>query len=109
MATEIKHGDTFEQVVPISDAFSDGSFSDGVTITSQIRTGKYNKLIDDLVCSWVDPDTTRFLRLYKTDTTAWPLGDAAVDIQFINQADGRIFSSETILFSIVKDITSEIL
>jgi len=109
MAEIIIHGDSFDQIAPIGDAFSPGSFSSGVTVTSQIRTGKYNKFISDLQCSWIDPDTTKYLRLFCMDTTAWPLGDAAVDIQFVRDSDGYTFSSSTILFTIVKDITSETL
>lgn len=107
MVTEVKKADTFDQIVPISDAFPEGAFTEGVTITAQIRTGKYNKFIADLNCSWVDPDTTRFLRLLCIDTSTWPVGDAAVDIQFVNDADGYTFSSETLPFLIVRDITSE--
>jgi len=107
MAEIIIHGDSFDQIAPIGDAFSPGSFVTGVTVKSQIRTGKYNKFISDLVCSWVDPDTTKYLRLFCIDTTAWPLGDATVDVQFVRDIDGYVFSSSAIPFTIVKDITSE--
>jgi hypothetical protein len=107
MVTEVKREDTFDQIAPISEAFPDGSFVEGVTVTAQIRTKKYNKFISALQCSWIDPETTRYLRLLCLDTTTWPLGDAAVDIQFVRDADGYTFSSETLPFTIIKDITSE--
>lgn len=105
--TDFKRGDSFDQIVPISEAFSEGSFKTGFTITAQIRTKKYNKLISDLSCTFLDPDTTRYLRLMQMNTSTWPLGEAVVDVQFVITDTGYTFSSESIPFTIIQDVTSE--
>ena len=99
-----KRGDTFDQLLLVPEVFADGYWI-GWSVTSQIRTAR-GKLIGDLVVSWADPaETTRILRLFSDDTTRWPVGDLEVDVQFVRDSDGLKRSTETVVVSVLRDVT----
>lgn len=100
-----KRGDSFDRVGAMPAQFADGYFV-GWTVASQIRTAS-GTLVADLVCTWLDNATTRDLRLTKIDTTAWPAGEAKIDVQFKRTSDGFTFSSETETLWIVGDVTHD--
>lgn len=102
-----KRGDSFDRLTNIPIVFADGYFV-GWTVTAQVRTAQYSKPIADLVCTWINPATTRILQLQCIDTTLWTLGMAEMDIQFVRTSDGYTTSTSTIQFEIVRDVTREI-
>lgn len=108
---QIRRGDSLDFIAPLAEAdgkgngVADGAFV-GWTVHSQIRTAKYGKLIAELVCSWVDPSTTRTLKLSCIDTRDWPIGDAELNVQFVRTSDGFTWSSEIMQVTITKDVTS---
>lgn len=99
-----KRGDSFEYLATIPSDYPNGYFV-GWTVASQIRTAKYQDLVADLVCSWVDAVTTRTLKVSKIVTTDWPIGNAEMDVQFVRTSDQTTISTDTIEINIVKDIT----
>lgn len=105
MAEQHKRGDSLEYLgtIPVED-FPDGFFV-GWVPSAQIRTAQYYNLIDDLTVTWVDPVTTRSFIVSKINTTAWPVGAALLDIQFVRTSDGFTRSTETIQINIQHDIT----
>ena len=103
MAEIHKRGDSLSYLGDIPEDYADGFFV-GWTYSAQIRTAQYYKLIDDLVVSWVNPVTTRSFVVSKIDTTAWPVGPAVMDVQFVRN-DGYTKSTATIEINIIHDVT----
>lgn len=100
-----KRGDSFDRVGEMPAQFADGYFV-GWTVACQVRTTS-GTLVADMDCSWLDAVTTRHLRLKKIDTTAWPVGEARIDVQFKRTSDGFTMSSETETVWIVGDVTRD--
>lgn len=101
---KFKRGDTFNFLLTVPTDYVDG-FWLGWVVTSQIRTAR-GKLIDDLTATWEDPaEDTRVLRLFNAETTAWPVGQQEVDVQFTKTSDSTVRSTQTLLVEVVKDIT----
>jgi len=103
MALQIKRGDSFDELINLPTTFGDGYFASW-TLSSQIRTSRYLKFIADLSPVWLDPITTRTVRISHLDTTDWPVGDASIDIQ-LTSPEGVVISTATISVSIIQDIT----
>ncbi len=106
MATPIEHkrGDTFDRLLVMPAEFVDGYWL-GWTVAAQIRTAR-GKLISDLITSWADPAAdTRTLRLFHADTEEWPLGAHELDVQFTRTSDGTIRSTETLIVTVLRDVT----
>lgn len=101
-----KRGDSFDRLANIPETFVDGYFI-GWTVTSQVRTSQYGKLLANLDCSWVDSSTTRTLSVRSMNTSSWVVGTAEMDIQFVRDSDGYTISTSTVSFEVVKDITRE--
>lgn len=88
MATEtLARGASLDIVLRIPVGFADGYLA-GWVPTSQIRTLS-DQLIATLNASWVDPDTTRYLRLRCDDTGDWPVGLAVFDIRLTSPTGYR--------------------
>jgi len=109
-----KRGDSFSRLTEIpvtnedgSPAFADGYFV-GWTVRAQVRTAKFDKFLSELECSWVDPLTTRILRVQDFDTKNWELGPAEMDVEFTRVSDNFIQSTATLSFDVIKDVTREI-
>jgi len=62
------------------------------------------KLIDVLDCAWVDPVTTRQLRVLKMDTTAWPISQLRWDV-LLTRPDGWSTSTNTIYLAVERGET----
>ena len=75
----IVRGATLDIAVRIPDGFADGYFA-GWVPTSQIRTLS-DQLVATLDVQWVDPATSRYLRLRCADTSDWPTGPAKFDVR----------------------------
>lgn len=99
-----KRGASFDVLVTIPAQFADGYFADYAP-TSQVRTND-DTLVAELTCAWVDPVTTRALRLTCLDTSAWPVGAALFDVRF-KRSDGHVIPSSTAQLIVVKNITQE--
>ena len=100
----VKRGDTFDQLVSLPDTFADGYFVDW-TITSQIRTSQYSRLVAEFSPTWLDPVTTRVVKLFMLDTQSWPIGTLQLDIQFTRNSDSYVISTQTLDVTVTKDIT----
>jgi hypothetical protein len=87
----------------IPSKFADGYFI-GFATRCQIRTDT-GALIAESQCSWLDPATTRTVRIFVADTKDWPTVSAVYDVQFVRGGDGFTISSNTQSLSIVRDIT----
>ena len=98
-----KVGDSFTRLLEIPTAFGDGYFIDW-TAKSQVR-GEQGQLISEVTCEWLDPLTTRNLKLRVADTTAWEVGLAFIDVQFTRTSDGEVMSTTTAEITLVKDNT----
>ena len=101
---EHKCGDTFDYVATIPSTFPDGHFA-GWNVSAHVRNALSGVLIAELDVSWVDPDTTRTLRLLKIDTSAWAPCQALFDIQFTRTSDGYKLSTATKELTLLKDVT----
>lgn len=100
-----KQGDSFDILVTIPESFTNGYFV-GHTVASQVRqVGGDTAKIADLTATWVDPLTTRSLRLKCLNTTAWPTGPAQFDVEFTRTSDSFVFSSTTAVIFITPDVT----
>ena len=74
----------------------------GTIGTSQIRMLD-DTLVDALSVEWLDINT-RAIKVYKQDTTAWPIGTAEIDIKFTT-LNGDVLFTSTQPIEIVKGIT----
>lgn len=99
-----KRGDSFDHLAAIPTTFADGYFV-GWTVTAQVRTAQYGKLLSDLVCTWADPATTRTLSVTSLNTQNWDIGNAEMDIQFVRTSDNKTISTNTISICVIKDVT----
>ncbi|WP_440105429.1 hypothetical protein [Acidovorax sp. BL-A-41-H1] len=101
-----KRGASFDELIVIPSQFADGYFAD-FTPASQVRTLD-GTLVANLTCEWVDPVTTRALRLTCLDTTAWPIGPVLIDARFKRAGDGYVISTTSAQLIVVKDVTREV-
>lgn len=101
-----KRGASFDVLVTIPAQFADGYFAD-FDVASQARKLD-DTLVASLTCEWVDPVTTRSLRLTCVDTTAWPIGPALIDVRFKRASDGFAIVSTSAQVIVVKDVTREV-
>lgn len=97
-------GDTFEFSGPVTVSVNGVETTDltGYTATSQIRTQE-DTLIEDLNLIF-DSFNPAVIRLTAGSTDQWPLGPARIDVEFLTPS-GRIISTETVVFNIVRDVT----
>lgn len=98
-----KRGDSFDQIATIPVNFADGYFI-GWAVTAQVRT-QFGAILSDIICTWVDPLTTRMLNLKAIDTSAWAVGLAEFDVQFRRASDDYTISTETLQINVIKDVT----
>lgn len=99
-----KRGDSFDLLVTIPAAWPDGYFADH-TVAAQVRVLGAGTKLADLTVAWVDPLTTRTLRLTSLNTTAWPLCTAFFDVQFTRVSDGFVTSTTATQMYILEDAT----
>lgn len=102
-----KRGDSFEFLATLPSDYPDGYFV-GWEVSSQIRTKQYQNLVAELTCEWVDPVTTRTVKVSKIVTTDWTVGVAEMDVQFVRTSDQTTVSTDTIEVNIIKDITRSV-
>jgi hypothetical protein len=74
----------------------------GWTGSCQIRMLNGN-LVETLEFTWLNVNTGT-LRIYKLDTSLWPVGVAEIDVKFTSPSGETLFTS-TQQISIVKGIT----
>lgn len=98
-----KAGDSFERLLTIPPEFADGFFV-GWTPKSEIRN-ESGHLVAACQCQWLDPATTRHLSLSVLDTKGWKPGLVEIDVQFTRASDGKVMSTTTATFTVVKDVT----
>lgn len=98
-----KRGDTLELLTTIPAAFLDGHFA-GWAMASHLRGPGGRTLVAVLDLSWIDAATTRHLLIRCADTSAWPVGRCAFDVQF-TRPDGHITSTSTAAIFVVEDMT----
>lgn len=102
--TDIKRGSTFSLLLLMPATMADGFFI-GWTVKSQIRTSE-DRLVAELGCEWAAPaSTTRMLRLFAANTTTWPVGLHALDVDFTRTADGWTFPTESWPVRVLRDET----
>lgn len=94
------HGASFTRTLPIPDLFGDGYFV-GWVVTCQVREPS-GKLVADAVCEWLNPATTRHLKVRVANTTGWPMGDLDIGIKFVRTSDGEVVKTTTATFAVVK-------
>lgn len=101
-----KRGDSFDLLANMPSSLGDGFFV-GWDVSAQIRTLRYDKFIASLECEWVDPQTTRILRVQKISTETWALGEAIMDIQFTDprQTPPYVISTSNLVVDITRDVT----
>lgn len=100
----IKRGATFDRTADIPVDLPDGYFA-GWTVTAHVRTASQS-LVDTLQCTWLDGATTRALRLYRADTSAWPLQALAFDVRFTSPS-GYVLLSESVQVRVTQTQTQE--
>jgi hypothetical protein len=87
----LPRGATLDMLARIPDRFADGQFA-GWQPASQLRSHT-DELIATLDVQWVDPLTTRMLRLRHGDTSAWPIGNALFDICLTSPEGQRLYTT----------------
>lgn len=98
----IKRGDNFEwggQFFGPAGAVQDFT---GYGIESQIRDAR-DFLVEQLTASWID-STQGLYAISSADTTVWPVGRLAFDVQ-ITDLSGRRSSSRTEFVNVIRDQT----
>lgn len=101
---QVKRGDTFDFLVAVPESYADGYWT-GWTVASQIRDTR-GRLIADLTATWQDPEEdTRVLRLFQSETAAWPIGTHELDIQFTHTANETVISTVTQPVEVLRDVT----
>lgn len=93
------HGASFTRTLPIPDLFGDGYFV-GWVVTCQVRDTNTKKLVSSAVCEWLNPATTRHLKVRVADTTGWPMGDLDIGIKFVRTSDGEVVKTTTATFTV---------
>ena len=78
------------------------NFAGWAVPTCQVRkidnTGKPTVLIADLACVWLNA-ATGLLRIYSTASTAnWTLGDAALDVRFVDGLGNVVQTSKSEIY-----------
>ncbi len=98
-----KRGDTFSKALELPAALPDEYFI-GWNAAAQVRTVT-GRLVDDLTVDWLDEPTRKTLGLFIADTRAWKIADLNLDVQFTRISDGFVLSTETIVISVLMDVT----
>ena len=98
-----KRGDTFSVLLAMPSDSVDGYFLD-FDVACQVRDLK-GILLSTAVCEWVDPATTRVLRVTVQDTQEWPIARIFTDVEFTRISDGWRTSTSTISILVVRDET----
>ena len=98
------HGATFTRLFPVPAQFGDGYFV-GWVATCQVREPG-GKLVAEPVCEWLNPLTTRDLKLRTADTSGWPKGELDIGLKFVRAADGEVIKTTTARF-LVGDGTAQ--
>ena len=96
-------GASFTRLMPIPEQFGDGYFV-GWVATSEIRDTD-GKLVASAVCEWLNPATTRGLKVRVANTNSWPAGDLLIDVKFLRTADGEVMKTTTARFSVSAGVT----
>lgn len=91
-------GASFTRLLPIPVQFGDGYFT-GWVVTCQVREPG-GKLVADATCEWLNPATTRDLKVRVADTTGWPAGELDIDIKFTRTSDGEVIKTTTARFTV---------
>ena len=98
----LKSGDSFERLVQLPDTIADGQFA-GWQLACQVRTAS-GQLVAQVDAEWVDPITTRQIRLRQLNTLGWPAQRLLYDVQFTSPA-GWVLSSGTQALQVEMDVT----
>jgi hypothetical protein len=101
-----KRGADFNVTMLLPSWVTAGHFA-GYTGSAQIRRlqdESVEGLISTIDFEWLDPEDARAFRLSKSDTQAWPVGLAELDVMFTGPEDQKIVS-ETVMIKIVRNIT----
>lgn len=99
---EFKRGAGFDLTLRVPSEFADGHFA-GWTVESKVRTPSFS-LVAALTADWVDPVTTRHVRLQFLDTRAWPVGEVHFDVVFVSPSGFR-WPTKTSSFTVTKGPT----
>jgi hypothetical protein len=91
-------GASFTRLMEIPAIFGDGYFV-GWVITSEVREPE-GKLVAEPVCEWLDPVTTRHLKLRVADTTGWPVGELDARVTFTRTSDGEVLPTTKARFTV---------
>lgn len=88
-AAKFKVGATFSFLLQLPSIVEEAQFK-GWSLKSQIRkqgNDQNSGFITELEASWVDPDTAMTVRVFKEDTTQWPVGILEFDVVFTAPID----------------------
>lgn len=96
-------GASFTRLFPVPDAFGDGYFV-GWDVTSEVREPN-GKIVATPACEWLDPLTTRNLKVRVADTSTWPAGELDIDIKFVRAVDGEVIKTTTARFTVGAGVT----
>lgn len=96
-------GASFTRLMEIPAMFGDGYFV-GWVVTSEVREPG-GKVVAAPTCEWLDPVTTRNLKLRVADTSAWPAGELDIDIKFVRTSDGEVIKTTTARFTVGAGVT----
>jgi hypothetical protein len=100
---EVKRGDTFSYAAAVTNGKKGPPINiSGWTIRSQIRTTT-DQLLVELSVEMTDSVNGAYRLYYDGSTTAWPIGNANMDIEYTE--NGKVKSTDTVVIKIVKDIT----
>jgi hypothetical protein len=98
---EFKRGDTFNLTCTYKENGVATSIVD-YTLRSQVKTLS-GVLLAELEVTVADQILSPGVFYLKTNSTAWPIGNVLVDIQFVSGSTVR--STQTFLVPVVKDVT----
>jgi hypothetical protein len=90
-AVDFKQGATFSFLLQLPSLVSEGQLA-GWTLKSQIRrqgNDQVSGFIADLEASWVDAEKAMTVRVFKSDTSQWPVGICEFDVVFTAPVDAE--------------------
>jgi hypothetical protein len=98
-----KVGDTFSRLLAIPPEYGDGFFV-GWVVRSQLRN-LAGALVSEATCEWLNPLTTRNLKVRVANTSGWAPGELEIDVRFTRTSDGEVMSTTTARGPVVQDVT----
>jgi hypothetical protein len=103
----LKQGTSFQRIAVIPLNYPDGFFLNWIP-KGQLRTKRDPRILcQELTCSWLSPQTTRYVSLSapSSQTRLWPFANLVLDLRFIAPDGGVIDIVDYLEYKIIRPVT----